>query len=74
MARKVEVIAADLLAHGLIDDTRPGSPFETRLAELFAGRSDAEFLKFSARCGASLLRETRTRRDAPADRSFADAA
>lgn len=46
MARKVEVIAADLLAHGLIDDTRPGSPFETRLAELFAGRSDAEFLKF----------------------------
>ena len=74
MARKVEMIAADLLAHGLIDDTRPGSPFETRLAELFAGRSDAEFLKFGARCSASLLRATRTRRDAPADRSFADAA
>ena len=46
MARKVDLIAADLLAHGLIDDTRPDSPFETRLAELFAGRSDAEFLKF----------------------------
>ena len=46
MARKVDLIAADLLAHGLIDDTRPDSPFETRLAELFAGRSDTEFLKF----------------------------
>ena len=46
MARKVEVIAADLLAHGLIEDTRPDSPFETRLAELFADRGDAEFLKF----------------------------
>ena len=46
MERKVEVIAADLLKHGLIDDTRPDSPFETRLAELFAGRSDEEFLRY----------------------------
>ena len=46
MSRKVDLIAAGLLAHGLIDDAHPDSPFETRLAELFAGRSDAEFLRF----------------------------
>ena len=46
MARKVEVIATDLLEHGLIDDPRGDSPFETRLAELFAGRSDEEFLNY----------------------------
>ena len=46
MCRKVDLIATDLLAHGVIDDTRPDSPFETRLAELFAGLRDEEFLKF----------------------------
>lgn len=46
MERKVDAIAADLLARGLVDDTRQDSPFETRLAELFADKSDEEFLEF----------------------------
>lgn len=46
MNGKVEKIAQDLLANGLISDTRPHSPFQYRLAELFAGLTDADFLKY----------------------------
>ena len=46
MEAKVEKIAQDLLAHGLIADTRSDAPFPSRLAELFDGLTDAHFLKF----------------------------
>lgn len=46
MNAKVEQIAQDLLANGLITDTRAGSPFQYRLAELFNGLTDTHFLKF----------------------------
>ncbi len=46
MNAKVEQIAQDLLANGLVTDTRSDSPFQYRLAELFDGLTDAHFLKF----------------------------
>lgn len=46
MEEKVEEIAEELLAQGLVPETHAAAPFETRLARLFAGLSDAEFLKF----------------------------
>jgi len=46
MMEKVEQIAEALLAAGLITDKCENHPFETRLAALFAGRTDAEFLQF----------------------------
>lgn len=46
MMKKVDIIAADLRANGLISDTLENQPFETRLARLFDGLSDADFLKF----------------------------
>lgn len=46
MAEKVSEIAADLDRDGLVPDTRDGEPFETRLARLFDGLTDAEFLKY----------------------------
>jgi phytanoyl-CoA hydroxylase len=46
MAQKVEEIAQDLLREGLISDLHEDSSFESRLAELFAGLTDADFLRY----------------------------
>ena len=46
MSTKVDEIADELCAAGLITDKRAASPFETRLAELFAGLTDEDFLRF----------------------------
>jgi len=46
MMHKTDIIAQDLLENGLIADTLEGLPFEIRLARLFSGLTDAEFLKF----------------------------
>jgi phytanoyl-CoA hydroxylase len=46
MNTKVEGIAQELLANGLVTDAREDSPFQYRLAELFADLTDADFLKF----------------------------
>ena len=46
MSARVDEIAADLLAAGLITDTFENSPFESRLAQLFAGLDDKAFLKY----------------------------
>jgi phytanoyl-CoA hydroxylase len=46
MEEKVEEIARDLKAAGQIDAAHEEAPFETRLALLFEGKSDAEFLRY----------------------------
>lgn len=46
MMEKVSRIADELFAAGLIADKREDSPFEKRLAELFADKTDQDFLKF----------------------------
>jgi len=46
MTHKVDLIADQMLADGLIRDTLKDRPFESRLAELFAGRRDSDFLKY----------------------------
>jgi ectoine hydroxylase-related dioxygenase (phytanoyl-CoA dioxygenase family) len=46
MCHKVDLIADDLFKNGLIKDKRENEPFETRLARLFDGLTDVEFLKF----------------------------
>jgi ectoine hydroxylase-related dioxygenase (phytanoyl-CoA dioxygenase family) len=46
MMDKVSMIADELFADGLITDKRKDSPFAYRLAELFAGLTDQQFLKF----------------------------
>jgi phytanoyl-CoA hydroxylase len=46
MEQHVDEIAEDLLSAGLIEDKRTNSPFASRLAELFAGMTDADFLKY----------------------------
>ncbi len=46
MSHKVSQIADALFREGLISDKLADRPFESRLAELFAGLSDREFLKF----------------------------
>ena len=46
MAEKVSRIADALLADGLVADRCLDHPFETRLAALFAGLSDKEFLRY----------------------------
>ena len=46
MERKVDVIAAALLAHGKIDDLMAQRPFSHRLADLFRELTDADFLTF----------------------------
>ncbi|MBI1296873.1 hypothetical protein GC175_18115 [bacterium] len=46
MNRRVAQIADDLCAAGLIQDKHEDSPFEARLAELFAGLTDQDFLKY----------------------------
>jgi len=49
MQEKVEEMAQELLRSGLIKDTFSEEPFKTRLAKLFEGLSDEDFLK----CGRS---------------------
>jgi phytanoyl-CoA hydroxylase len=46
MMQKVDEIAAGLLADGLITDTREDEPFASRLARLFDGLTDMDFLKY----------------------------
>lgn len=46
MMTKVDQIADELYAAGLITDKCTASPFETRLAELFANLTDEDFLRF----------------------------
>jgi phytanoyl-CoA hydroxylase len=46
MNRRVAQIADDLFAAGLVQDKHEDSPFEARLAELFAGLTDQDFLKY----------------------------
>ncbi len=46
MQQKVDQIADELYAKGLIEDKREGSPFARRLSELFAGKTDQEFLQY----------------------------
>ncbi len=46
LTEKVSRIAGDLLEHGLIGDTLEDRPFKYRLAELFTGLTDEDFLKF----------------------------
>lgn len=46
MNEKVEEIAADLFANRKIDDRRGAEPFPTRLARLFEGLSEADFLHY----------------------------
>jgi phytanoyl-CoA hydroxylase len=46
ISQKVDQIAADLLAAGLITDTYAGEVFETRLARLFEGLTDQDFHRF----------------------------
>ena len=46
MTQKVSLIAGAMLNAGLISDALEDEPFETRLARLFDGKSDADFLRF----------------------------
>ena len=46
MEEKVGEIARELVAAGEIDSAHEDASFETRLALLFAGKSDAEFLRY----------------------------
>jgi len=46
MMDKTSEIAAALLEQGLIEDTFADEPFESRLARLFEGLTDADFLQF----------------------------
>jgi phytanoyl-CoA hydroxylase len=46
MMEKVDEIAEELFANGLISDRFVDAPFETRLARLFDNLGDAEFLRF----------------------------
>ncbi|KIL38964.1 hypothetical protein SD70_23255 [Gordoniibacillus kamchatkensis] len=46
METKVSQIADELYAAGVISDKREASPFRYRLAELFRGLTDQEFLKY----------------------------
>src|SRR5688500_18614598 len=46
MMEKVSRIADGLFADGLIADKLEDRPFETRLAELFANLTDADFLRY----------------------------
>ncbi len=46
MTQKVDQIAADLLQDGKITDPLVNEPFKYRLAKLFTGLTDADFLKF----------------------------
>ena len=46
MSEKVSEIADDLFRDGLISDKREAEPFEARLARLFDGLTDEDFLKY----------------------------
>jgi phytanoyl-CoA hydroxylase len=46
MSRKVDEIADELFSDGIIDDRHEDSPFDTRLAEIFDGLTDKDFLRF----------------------------
>lgn len=46
MTEKVDLIAAELLADGVITDAREDEPFETRLASLFDGLDEEHFLRY----------------------------
>jgi phytanoyl-CoA hydroxylase len=46
MTQKVSLIADDLFNSGLISDKLDNEPFEYRLAKLFEGLTDKDFLKF----------------------------
>ncbi len=46
MEKHVDDIADDLFARGVINDKLEKRPFESRLAELFKGKEDAEFLRY----------------------------
>lgn len=46
LREKVSMIANELLADGLINDTLEDHPFETRLAELFCDLTDEHFLSY----------------------------
>jgi len=46
MTQKVDQIAAELLKDGKISDPLVSEPFKYRLAKLFAGLTDADFLKY----------------------------
>jgi len=46
MMEKVSTIATELYANGLIEDTCQDEPFEMRLAVLFRGSTDKEFLHY----------------------------
>jgi ectoine hydroxylase-related dioxygenase (phytanoyl-CoA dioxygenase family) len=46
MMQKVDQMAADLLATGLVADPLLGEPFRTRLARLFDGLGEEEFLAY----------------------------
>lgn len=46
MMQKVDLMAADLLAKGLVEDPREEEPFPTRLARLFDGLTDQDFLAY----------------------------
>ena len=46
MTQKVDAIAGDLFANGKSKDTLANRPFKYRLAELFAGLTDADFLNY----------------------------
>jgi len=46
MEQKVSMIADQLLADGLVPDRLADRPFASRLAELFVGLTDREFLKY----------------------------
>jgi phytanoyl-CoA hydroxylase len=49
LSRKVDEIANAMLKAGEITDTLAGRPFRYRLAELFANRTDWDFLKYGGR-------------------------
>lgn len=46
MTQKASLIADELFAAGLISDKLEDASFKTRLARLFEGKSDADFLRF----------------------------
>lgn len=46
MMDKVDEIAEELFASGEVADRFPDEPFETRLARLFAGKTDEAFLRY----------------------------
>ncbi|MEM1010869.1 MAG: phytanoyl-CoA dioxygenase family protein [Planctomycetota bacterium] len=46
MSQKVELIATEMKASGQIEDTLDDAPFEKRLALLFKGKTDQDFLKY----------------------------